>query len=83
MSGLTVSADGGKPFVLSELELARGRRDLKRQLAEIRAACPAMRIVEDFAPAPMVTVGWWHEGAPVEVRVDPLNLVQRALEVKQ
>ena len=70
---------GGEPIELSEHEAARGRRDLKRQIAEIRAVNPAMRIIEDFRPFPLMVVGWWFENEHMEMRVDPLGIVQRAI----
>lgn len=76
MSGCTVTCEG-RTVELSEIELARGRRNLVTRLGELRQACPSLRIVEAFELAPMMLVEMNLHGHQTQVLVDPLDVSRR------
>ena len=76
MTGCTVTCEG-RTLELSEIELARGSRELAARLGELRQACPTARIIDDFALVPMMILEVILHGHPTQVMVDPLSVMRR------
>lgn len=60
------------------VELARGRRVLKKRLGELRQASPGLTVLKDWRPTiPVVLAEVTVQGQRTPLLVDPLFLFQR------
>lgn len=67
----------GRSITIGEHEIARGLKEMERQLTEMRKVHPELKVLQKYDGIPIATVKIVFRGVWTDVGIDPLNLGER------